>query len=195
MSGTQYPPYPWSSGQQLGAKQLDDAFNNLYDLLNNLSNVLGIIQSEGVNGGPVEFNVNWGGGALTTPGEYILLLLSPYIFVIDSVVYDVGTSGGTFTFTINNNHVPIPGLTNIVVSSSNEISVIPTSGASFAIGAQLDIHIISVSGAPTDGVICIQGHKAGNIPTGGITVQNAIADNASLLITDDGIQLVFNVLN
>jgi hypothetical protein len=189
-----FPPYPWSSGQQLGAVQLDAAFQNLYALYQNLGNVIGIIQTQGVNGGPVEFNLNWAGGAIVTPGDYVLLLIAPYDFVINNIVYGVGSAGGTFTFSVRNGGNPIPGLSNIIASSQNYSTAIPTGGNAVNAGSLVDVVISSVSSAPTDSIICIQGSRTGNIPNGTITVENAETQTGSSIITDGGLELVFNVL-
>lgn len=193
MSGTIYPSYPWSSGQKLGAEQLDQAFNSLYDLYNSLANSVGLIQTAGTSNDPVEIVINWAGGAIVSPGDYVIELRAPFAYTLTSLDYDIGSAGGSFTVQILNNETPVQGLEGVFVSVPG-VNTTTSTGSNFVLaGTRLDMVISGVSGNPTDTVLAINGIRSSSGAFGVAIDPVVTTDTGDSFVTNDGDVLVFSV--
>ena len=90
----------------------------------------------------------WGGGAYISAGSFPITLSAAASFTITGVAYAVGDNGGSFTITIRNAGAPIAGLNGLTCSGSSVATASATSGNAVAQGAQVDLVIGAVTGAP-----------------------------------------------
>ncbi len=190
MSGS-LPSYPWSSGQPLGAAQLDAAFNNVYALYNNLATVIGTIQATGSVGGPVGITVNWSGLSVVTPGIYIVELFAPFALTISSINYAIGTNGGSFSVSVLNAGVAVTGLSTVPVSNIVVQTALATGNNVVAQGTTLELSVSGVVGNPTGSVIQINGTRQGNavnsLPVASSTTLGGVIAGSGLSITGAGV--------
>lgn len=105
----------------------------------------------------VSFTENWAGGALVTPGDYVLTGSAPYAFNINNVETSVGSLGGQFNFTLSIDSVPIVSLSNIDVTAVDKTTT-PGNGY-VGIGSVVTLTINSVVGTPTDSWITVSGNR------------------------------------
>lgn len=105
----------------------------------------------------VSFTENWGGGALVTPGEYVLTGSAPYSFNILSVETSIGSAGGQFNFTVWIDGQPIVSLSNIDVTAVEKTTTL--GNGYVAIGSIVTLTVNSVVGTPTDAWVTVTGNR------------------------------------
>lgn len=158
---TNLPSFPWTPGDKLDAIPLNNQFFAVQNLINNLQNQITDLQATSGNGNlPISATVDWGGSAIVTPGQYVIAPAVAYAFFITSVIYNVGSSGGSFTFTVYNNGQPVAGLVNVVVASPVDQTLgINASDPTATIqrGAKLSFSVTNVTGTPSEGYLSING--------------------------------------
>ena len=98
----------------------------------------------------------FGNGTIVSDGTYDLMPSAPYPLTLDSLNYQVGTAGGSFTAAILSNGASVAGLSGVTVSSAAQQSAAATGNRAVAQGGRVQIQVTNTQGAPTDAVLTLQ---------------------------------------
>lgn len=163
----------WVYGENVGH---DDLNGNFLQAANTPSNLAGVLASlpiasppSGVawlNGGflclgsgvaPGKFGItlDFSAGLTVVAGTYRVVGTATFPFTIDSLDYEVGDAGGSFTAAVQISGAPVTGLSAISVSSSM-LNAVATGGNSVITGNRVSIIISAVSGSPANAVLTLR---------------------------------------
>jgi hypothetical protein len=121
-----------------------------------------VVAGAGVLGGAganVSLTLSWSGGTTVTDGTYLFTGTAAYAFDIGSLDASVGSAGGTITAELRNAGVDVGGLGAVSVTAPAKTRFL-ASGANFSVlaGSTVDV-VLTVTGAPTDAFLVLNGVK------------------------------------
>jgi len=155
---TNLPSFPWNVGDPLDAVPLNNAFIQLHQLIDNLQNQINVLDEHvTTNNLAVALVINFGGNTSPSVGPYEILATAPYEFSIINMEFSVGNAGGSFTFTLLDNGVPIPGLQDIVVDQFTRQMVLADGVNVILRGSEVIMQISNLIGFPQNSWVQING--------------------------------------
>lgn len=107
----------------------------------------------------VAFDVDFSQGAIVANGTIIVLRKSPFPFTINSLDYEVGSAGGSFTVAVVINATNVTGLSAVAVSSATSANATASAANSVVAGDKLSVIISATSGSPTGANLQINGTR------------------------------------
>jgi hypothetical protein len=97
--------------------------------------------------------VTFAQGTVVQNGTIVLQLKAPYGFTIDSLDYDVGSAGGSFTANVQIGSTSVTGLSAVAVSSGTSANVTASAANTVVAGNKISVIISSATGSPTGGTL------------------------------------------
>lgn len=108
---------------------------------------------------PIAVGVDFSLGAVVANGTITVIRKAPYAFTINSMDYEVGSAGGSFTVAVQIAGTNVTGLSAVAVSSSSSSNAAATAANSVAAGQAVTIVITSTTGSPTGANLQINGTR------------------------------------
>jgi collagen type I/II/III/V/XI/XXIV/XXVII alpha len=109
--------------------------------------------------GALAFDIDFSQGAVAVNGAITLVRKSPFAFTINSLDYEVGSAGGSFTVAVQIAGTPVTGLSAVAVSSATSANAAATAARSVAVGQAVAVVISAVSGSPTGANLQLNGAR------------------------------------
>jgi hypothetical protein len=107
----------------------------------------------------VAFGVDFSQGAVVANGTITVSRKAPFALTINSLDYEVGSAGGSFTVAVKIAGTNVTGLSAVAVSSSTSANAAASAANSVSAGQAITIVISSVSGSPTGANLQINGTR------------------------------------
>lgn len=153
---TTLPSFPWNAGDKLDAVPLNNQFIAQQNQIDSLQTQVGVLQQNNSS----SVTVNWAAGTITQAGTYIVSATAPFAMTINSIDTSVGTTGGSFSASVQINGTSVGGLNAVAVNNAAKTNTPATGANAVLAGAMVALVISNVSGTPSGGFVCLNATSA-----------------------------------